>query len=494
MTYDRMNLTVTIDGVDRTSYVVPGSMETRSVLTRQIDTADFVMEKAGAVEPVEWDEVVITDGATKVFGGYVLTKKQVGGPDIGVDFDVACGDYASRLDHVIVKEEYEDQTDAYIIGDLVSKYLSGEGFDGVTDVSEVKTHTKVRLNRMTFREALDALAEYAKADWYVDYDKGIHFFTVEDGVSPFNLSDAPDMATTYPFDDLVRDTDGSGVANRVEVVGGNYLSDDQTIYLDGTGQDVRVSMPFRMRGPSAGGGIQVSRNDGTEGSPSWTTMTVKTGYIDTLGGASEVLHYYQEKVLEQQNNWPNLPNAVRVVGRFEVPLRTRTRDDASYTFYGDRWFDEVIVNTDITDKSTAKLAAKGLLAKRAMGRVAVVCSTFEPGLRAGQTLHLTSAMHGIDDDFLIQEVVARIGVYGRARFKVSLGVSDPDLVDIILMLARRAKGKPLWRDDEVLDELLEVSEVMGLSELSPVVTPTGAPYTWGIGGSNDFGWGFGKWI
>ena len=492
MTYpNRMDLTVTIDGNDRTDYIVPDTLSIRSVLTSRIDTCKFVMEDAGTVEPTEWDEITIIDGADKVFGGYVLSKTQKAGASVGLDFTVSCADYAALLDKVIVKEEYDTQTDAYVLNHLFNKYLPE--IDSLTYVAVVKTHTKLRLNRMTLREAVDVLAEYAGADWFIDYDKSLHFFPTLDSTAPYELSQSPDLSTTFPFAKLKKHTEGAAVVNRVEVVGGDYLSDDQTIYIAGTGQDTRIALPFRMREPTAGGGLDVDRNDGTEGSPSWTAMTIKVGYLNTLGGTTEAIHYFQEKVLEQQNNWPNLPNAVRVQGRIEVPLRARVGDQASRDLYG-RWFDDVINAPDITDKETAKLAGQGVLGKNAMGQVAVSCMVWEPGLIAGQTLTIDTDLHGIsDEDFLIQSVEARVGINGNTVFDLELGVFDPDLIDVIVKLARRSKSKPIWREDEVLDDVLLEDESLALTEGSTSVTSDSAPYHWGPGGANPFDWGFGVW-
>ncbi len=349
---------------------------------------------------------------------------------------------------------------------------------------------------MTLREIVDQLAQLAGADWYMDYDKNLHFFLAEDATAPFSLSESPNLTTSYPFYNLQKITDGSGVVNRVEIVGGNYLSDDVTIYLQGTGEEATVSLPFKMRGPEAGGGIQVSRNDGTVGTPSWTAMTVKVGYIDDLGGVTEVLHYYQEQVLEQQNSWPELANAVRVFGRLEIPLRTRVTDIASYEFYGlGQWFDAVISDVDITDKNTARLRGKALLAEEAMGRTAVKCKTRKPGLQSGMMIPVVTPLHGIDQSFLIREVSAIVGIDGATDFSLELGIVDEDLIDIMMTLIRGSKEKPIWREDEVLDELLDFAESFEFNtEVTDVSgrNPSANPYKWGAD-ADVLIWSYGKW-
>ncbi len=485
---DDLSIAVTLDGVDITDYLRVGTLQIESVLTHQVDTCKLRLLSSVPKTPEDWMEIAVQDGATKLFGGFVqvVRKEELG---LGYEYTLECADYACLLDRIIVKAEYEDMTDAAILADLFADYLPE--IDASTHVTAIKTHTKIRFNRMTLRECVNALADYADGDWYIDYDENLHFFLGESNSATFDLSDSPDYSQTYPFSDLELELDGTGVVNRVEVVGGNYLSDDQTIYLEGTGQDNRITMPFKMHEPAAGGGIQVYRNDGTESSPVWTQLTVKVGHIDSLSGADEALHYFQEQVLEQQNAWPNLPNAVKVIGRYEVPLRARIRDTESYAHYG-RWFDDTIVDSDITDKNAARLAGKGKLAQSALAATAITCKTRQPGLRSGEVVHLTSSRFGIDADYLIQKVSMKETSKNLAEFAVSLGTYNPDLIDIMARLARQAKPRPLWREDEVLDELLEHAESLSLAE-SCSVAATSAPYTWGPGGANDFKWGFGVW-
>lgn len=491
MTYpDRLNLTITLDSVDVTAYVVPGTLSITSILTSQADTAQFTLENAGALTVNDWDEVIITDGAIRIFAGFVLMTDKTQEQGVQVDLSVSCVDYTILLDKVKVKEEYLDKTDKEILIDLMSDHLSE--ITTATYVKELRHYDRIRFNRMSLREIVDQLADIANADWYIDYHKRLHFFSVEENSAPFELSDSPDLSTSYPFNGLTVSVDGTQVINRVEVVGGMYLSDDNTFYLAGTGQDNRITLPLKAHAPDGETSILVWRNDGTEAVPSWTSLTVKAGYIDQLGGTSEVLHYFQEKVLEQQNNWPNLPNAVKVEAKYEVPLRARVRSEESYNHYG-RWFDEVVSDTNILDKATARLVGKGILAKNAMATTALSLSTYQPGIRSGETLTINSTKHGVADDYLVQRVVTRVGVNGQSVCDIEAGTYDPDLVDMMVKIARDVKKRPVWNEDEVLDEFLETVETMALTETSKTVSDDQPPYTWGTGGSNDFEWDYATW-
>jgi hypothetical protein len=488
---DLLTVTVTIGGVDVTAKIKPGSLSIQNILTQQMDTYSASLIESLSLNLESWQEVIALNGAERIFGGYLLTTEDELGINLNTDAKVDASDYSVRFEKVIVKEEYSNMTDKAMIAAFFAKYLPGEGFDVSTYVEEIKTHTRLRFNRCTLFDAIKQLANLANADWYVDYDKKLHFF--ETGTSgtpaPFGLSSSPDMSTTYPFYDLQVNKDGSGVVNRVEVVGGNYYSEDATFYLAGTGQDTRVSLPFKMHAPDGETAIQVYRNDGTQASPVWTALTVLTGYIDDLTATGQVLHYFQEKVLEQQNAWPDLPNAVKVVAKYEVPLRTRLQDTESYEYYG-MYMDDVIIDTTITDKAVARLAGMTKLAQNSMEKTAISLKVDQPGLRAGHIVTLVDSLRGINDSFVIQKVSTKIDVNGRAYYSVSMGTYNPGLIDFMLRLAKSSKQKISWSDEEVLDEVLQIVEGIELSETTSV-TATSGPYYFSETPANAFIWGFG---
>lgn len=493
-----IHLQVKVNGIDITSnvwLVDPGSeLQIESVLTRQIDRCTFFVGNYGALTSFkEWDEVIITDLNTSVrlFAGFILQiDKQPNRRGNRVDAHVTAGDYASLFDHVSVKQQYlTTQTDAFILNDIFTRYLPE--IDSTTFVQVQLSYPRIRFNRMTLRQVVDQLADSAGGDWYVDYNKKLHYFSLETDLAPFGLSDTPDMSTTFPYESIDKNDDGTGVINRVEVVGGNYLSDDVTIFVAGTGQDNRVILPFSMSGPSAGGPLQVWRNDGTVLSPVWTPMTVLVGYIDQLSSATDVLTYFQEKVLEQTVAWPNLSNAVKIFGRYNIPLLTRYSDNVSFSFYG-RYFDAVITDSSIIDKTTARQRAQGLMANASLGSVALSMKIRQPGLHSGMTIHVTNASLSLSDDFFIQRVVASVAQGGYATFDLNLGIYRPEFLDLLISIARNSKTVPEWRDDEVLEELLQQSETLALAEAATLTPDTNHAYKWGAD-AHALKWSFGTW-
>ena len=458
------NATVSIGGVDRTLDVVPRTLRVQDVLGHRLDRCSFHLR---GDEPARWETVRVEVEGTAAFTGYVMQAKRQ--HTVGAVWEVEAVDEGILLDRKIVTASYEQMYD----GDIAKAILSDAGLALDTSaVENVKWITRVRFNRRTARDAIQRLADLSGAAWYV-HDGALHYWNGQGYAAPFGLSETPDEVSTFAAESLDGNWDATGVVNMVEVVGATYLSDPTTMYLPGTGEDTRVSLYFRVRPAEGETAIQVWRNDGDDTTPSWTPLTVKAGYIDTLNNADEVLYYYQEKALEALNPWPNLRKAVKVYGRFEIPLRMRLRNESSITHYG-QVLQGVIIDTSLASKEDARLAGKRKLAESAFEKTAVHFSISRPGLRTGQVVSIDYPSAGVTGDYLIQRATLQVNERGYAVWEVDAGAYDHDLVDLILALHRR--DEPAWNDEEVLDELLEASEAAALAETTAVSSDQ-APYT-----------------
>lgn len=518
---EKLAVTVWLDGIDVTNYVDPkAGIAINNMLSRRADTCKLILERASAITLSTWKELVVTKGyrtnaeaggllengdglifengngvifdyGERLFAGYVTEIDEEESADLDIDFSVRASDYSIRLEKVVVKEEYDGWTDKEIIADLFESYLPDENFDSVTYVTEIKTHSRIRFNRKSLLDVLKQLANFANAEFYIDYNKRLHFFEKSTGETsaPFAFSDNPNGSTLISYYDLEVNRDGSDVVNRVEVIGGNYRSLDATFYLPGTGTEKRALLPFKLHAPDGETGILVYRNDGTFDEPSWTQLSVKVGYIDALSDDNEILYYYAEKVLEARNNLPNLPNALKIIAKYEVPLRTRVVDAASQEHFG-MIFDDVLTDDTITDKNIAKVAGTSRLLESAEQKTAISLKTLQPGLRAGMVIPFTNTIHALNAEYLIQKVTTKIFIDGKTTHTIDLGTYNADLIDFILTVNRNAKPRVGWRDDEVLDEVYQWSDSLSLSETSDQSTSTG-PYYFSDDPEVAFVWGFG---
>jgi len=652
-----LNLTVTIAGTEVQDYILQSEENyIRSIIGSRMDSLRLTL-KTPPISIAEWDEIIVTNGSTRLFAGYIqeIIIKQLGLAELS--YRIMASDYAALLTKVYAREEYTDKSDAYILNDLFVNYLPEVNASNYVD--EIKTYPRIRFNRMSLYDVIDRLATSAGADWYLDYDKNLHFYLSETNAAPFNLSSSYDLSATYPFKKLQKVIDGMDLVNRVTVVGGTYLGNDEEIIISGGGESPQLPLPAKIHEPTGSTSIYVLRNDGgtttnyivnpsfetnitdgwtqsqsgslgsysrhtldyysgaaslriaagtddcalqsgsiaidpdgnitaqcrakvgtvgiaqlniyditngtirayqtnrdtdiwekltaswnnttdgtvqvridlinnagdynsqsgptsaffdavqaeKQGWPSdycdgslgdsyawsgtannssstrkpiniWTPMTVKAGYINSLSSETDLLFYYQEEYLQQENNWPGLDNAVKISARYDLPVYKRITDSVSYATYG-RYFDQLINDPKIMSQEEAYYIARARLDEYANGINSYSCVVMEPGLLAGQTIHLYDELQGIDEDFVIQSITTYINALTYMEADVELGALSPDLVDALNKIAKLNEPEIPWDIDEVLDEILNASSTMiALSDSPSGASLSWAPYVW----------------
>ena len=421
------DLKIRIGGSDRTSVIPCETIRIDQVLGRGVATARFRVVDGGALGVSELDTVMITNVAEdeRYFAGFltILEKRLV--TPICADLLCTCQDYTWLLGKAVVNERYEDQSDSAIIADLFSTYL--DDIDATTYVDTLVEGTalaEVGLARVTLLRALDALAAAAGAEWYVDFGPGslgtlayLHYYEGATNVATYDISDSPDLATTFPAERMRLIRDAVGHVNRVIVVGGDYLSSDALFYLPADNLATEVLLPYELEPADGETQVLVWQNDGTEGVPSWTSKTVGYDYVDNLTDY-QVLFNKTQKLLKWATAPPDLKNAVKVSARYEVPLRKRRRSYESHTEYG-RWLDGVMVDSSVVSKEMAARVLMGELEDRAVVDE-VRCRVREPGLVLGSVCKVTNTVLGVDKRLRLVRMGTRFVGGGNAVFDLVL--------------------------------------------------------------------------
>ena len=492
------DLKITIGGDDVTAYCPRQGDALKGLpplvieqeMGRDIDEASFGLADASALSIQEWDEVIITNDAEteRYFAGYLMGLESAPA-NTEIHYICDCLDYTAILEKAIINEEWEDTADNTILGNIKTNAEPAlTAFDFATNVTNLGTVAFLRLARRTVRDALEELADRVGAEWYIDYNKNLHWFSVEAADAAYSISDDPDLSADFPCGQLRRMVDGHEVINRVTIVGGDYLSGDQTHEYAADNQQVRFTVPYFYREPTTGT-ILIDKNTGSDVSPSWSAQTVGIKYIDDgASPAKDVLFSHQERFVEFASAPSNLTRAWRITARYEIPLRTRVRSEDSFDRYG-QWFEGVINDEDIKDKTEAQSRGKYFLAANALAKTVFHCKVYEPGLRAGEIIQLVNSNLSVNDTYFIRKLTRRFPGGGFIIDDLELGDYIADLFVLMAQIARKAEGRAKWRDDEVLDELLQYVETLSLSEAT-TVTATSTPYTY-QGGANDFNYGFG---
>jgi len=260
---NRVAFRVTIGGVDVTEYLdlrlYPPQIT--SALDEELDTCNITLVNADAIDPIEWQEIIIYDATRRIFGGYVMTVEQVPNGNNN-DYVLGCSDYGTLFEKVYVKAEYIGLTDAQIIAAAMASSPELAGYDASTYVRNISSFSRVRFNRKTLREILDWLCQQTGGHWYMDYEKALHYFGSEENSAPFDVTDDPLDASKKMAQNVVRSLNGSAVVNQVDVVGGSKFSDDVTEYYTADGYSKALNLNRRYKPASTLTRVQIKRNDG----------------------------------------------------------------------------------------------------------------------------------------------------------------------------------------------------------------------------------------
>lgn len=155
-----------------------------------------------------------------------------------VEFALNCTDYTYILDRYLVHRSYQNQTDAAIIQDIIARYCVGLGIS-TTEVIAGVTINSIKFNYIQVSQALRRITQLTGRNWYIDYDKVIHYFPLTTNVTPFNIE--TDVSADYTNLKISKDT--SQLKNRVYVRGGTKLSDATTYSVTGDGVATKFTLP-----------------------------------------------------------------------------------------------------------------------------------------------------------------------------------------------------------------------------------------------------------
>jgi hypothetical protein len=96
--------------------------------------------------------------------------------------------------------------------------------------------------------------------------------------------------------------------------------------------------------------------------------------------------------------------------------------------------------------------------------------------------------------FLINRVTITIGANGYAKYVCDLGIYNMDLLDLLIVVARRSKTPAPWQTDQALNDLVKTSATVNLTTETNTVTGLTGPYYFSatpseamsFGGAGDF--------
>lgn len=396
-------LTLTIGGVDFLPQYKTGSVKIIEQLQNRANTMKLdINQKLGQEPPSEGEQIILKDGARFLFAGYVsrVQSKETG---IGQLFThtIEATDYTYIPINKNAQITYQNKTLKYIVEDLVATYIDGGYGITTTNVAVGPTINTIAFNHITLRKAFEKLGAVTGYEWYIDYEKDIHFKAPDVVAAPEEVSDS-----IQNMMDVNIDVDMSQLRNSIVVKGGLEETSaffQQTFLADGDAREWIL-----REKPTTFQYLKVNT----------VTKVVGVDPIDEDTGY-DFMFNYQEKFIRCSagTTTPAAGAVIEVSYKYNVPVIVKVRSATSITAIkaiegGDGLHEYTITDTSIKSKVEARERAMKEILQYGNPLIKGTLTT-RTGLlsagsyfKAGQSLKVNLPSWGINVDtyYLIQEV------------------------------------------------------------------------------------------
>jgi hypothetical protein len=423
-----LTFSLTVAGTERITLLQRGSLQWVDVAGSQVDTLRFTIEDvSNAFTAAEWQVVIFKIDGVAQFGGYVVKAQ----PTLVANgnhraWALTCESYSTRLGRApLIRGTWTNTTAEDIIADAFTAAGLTE-FNTATYVSAGPTLTTFTANGEQLTSVLERLKALAAEDagtdweWQIRADKKLYFRAASADVAPFGLAlvTTADWSSDFPVLGLpALSRDASLIYNRITVRGGTAPSAEITDTFTGDGSTVLFTLttqPLRdiVRITVAG-----------------TLQSHGVDWYDSFGGGYDVLVNYSAGTLRFPDASPPAGSAaIVVVYRSDTAVVATAQSNASYTAYGNLWFDKEVSDSSITALADAQNLADALLEQYAYGSVSGTATVERFGIRAGQQVSVSFAALGLVGDYPVRKVTMSLtpGEFG-IRATVNFGGQNDSL-------------------------------------------------------------------
>lgn len=459
-----MSILLTINGTDRTNQIDWKSASKSETLTKSADSFNFKVRNYGTktFQPALSQEVILTNGSTKVFGGIIvqINEKMDGG--LSKFLEVICKDYTAVLDQKLVSKTYQSMTVNAIIADLISTFTTGFT---VVNVNCAVTIDNIVFNYLTVSKCLEKLTTaLGNYEWYVDYDKDIHFFQSASIASPFNLTDS---SANFVYQSLVLKKETSQIRNEIILRGGQVTSTTlRTEYIDGDGTKLQwpLANKFSSKPTVTVGGV---------------SKTVGLDFLDADTSYQCMWDYNSQSLRFTAGNTPvSGTRNVVVTGYPQYPLIVIKRDETSILTYGLAQY--LITDKTIQTLPSALARASAEATLYSQPTQSGTFTTYVDGLRSGQTININSSARGINQNFKIRSITTTFHTPTAFAYNVTIETSNDVGINDILskLLVTNPSDQLTVGANEVVQRYYGFTESASLSDTLHTPTKTSPPYVY----------------
>ena len=440
---------VLIDNIDRTAEIIFNSLSVSQAITNSVDTATFSIRKYGdrTYTPTMGEEVKIYDGATQIFGGNIKKVNESLETSEGIKYNIQCSDYTAEMNKLLVARRYENKTIKEIITEMLADYAPAFNADNVMSNFLIDN---IVFNQIPVSQCIKRLSDLVKYEWYVDENKSVYFFQINDLPAPYNLTDTSGNFVSHS---LGRNLDGSQIVNRVKVRGGEY---DGLLFTDSitvSGDDTKsFILPYKFSN------LAIKLNG--------VTKIVGLDNLDSFPTV-DVLFNFQEKTFRFDTAL-TAGDVIEFSGNPKVRVFAVAEDPNSIALYGR--VEKLIREDDIESNAVARQRAVAELYAFASEVIDASFTTRTPGLKTGMTINLSSVKKGYDDNLVIKGITFK--PIDKDNFGYQVSCISGKRYDLVQVLAKLLAPKTLKIDEtEIAEDIFIDQYDLSITEEHQVILP-----------------------
>ncbi len=407
-----MAITVTIGGATK-SYR-KGSLRVSEVINGRTTGSLSVRSNDGTYRPALDAEVIVTEGATRILGGLIDKPSERGilgdktGAYPAIETKINVVDFSHYAERRYVNETLAAGTMKSMLTTLIANYLTDYGITLDGGQADGPSLPELKYEYRLLSEVLNEIAtltgKYGEPYvWQVDYFKVLSAFQPSTEAAPFDVADGDGVV----IGDLTVETSNEKYANKVTVKSPAKAESGriETFTGDGTSGPFTLQYtPTKLYGhilvTSGGGETLGLSGDGGQWSYDDVTNSITRDAGATAIGETYPLYFdgiYEGEASATDASWDSTP-----ASRKHKVIKVET----------------------VPADTTIQALADAYLAQALNAPKKIVYTTFESGIRPGQTQHITSTLRDLDDDVFISEVVTRD--YGKDRLVRTVSATTGD--------------------------------------------------------------------
>ncbi len=476
-------ISLTINGIEKKSYVQAFSLNINKTISKKRNNCSFVIvsTKENTYKPNVGQEVIVYDGATKIFGGVITSIESNPMSANIVNHSIQCQDYSRLLDRKLVPDSFSNQTVNEIITSLKNSYFPAD-----ITINNVNCPVTIKTARFNYKPIVTVLEELAKKtnyDWYVDYDKDLHFFEKNSETAPFEIEDDNG---SYVLDSLKIRTDNTQLRNVIIVRGGEYDGSTFTSEIEANGTDFIFNLPYRY----------------TDFQATLTGNVLNTG-IDYLNDPNnhDALYNFNEKILRfKEADKPSTGAVLRISGKPKLPVIVKYTSPSSIASTlsveggSDGIYEYLIVDKSISSKEEARQRARVEVEGYGESLIEASFTTYTSGLEVGQRLRINSTLMGVDEYYIINSIRINQRTADGFEYDVDL-VSQKtyDLIDILKNLILKDTENIEINENEVIDILINVEDSIRIQDSATITVSGNGNYKYEPNSQTNSKWNFSTW-